>query len=175
MNRNKHFIGFLAVLMLASLACGMTDQLTGGDQDMTQVSSLWSDVPPMESMSSASQVEMPAFLKAIARPIMDTMMRGLNDGNPAGHWDWTSFMLTDQTPADVQSFYTPERMAEHGWEPSQGACVPMSETGVLCSFTKTEAGTSIGLMIIAATDEQNQQTSVFFLRAEGVETTPTPG
>ena len=51
----------------------------------------------------------------------------------------------------------------------------MTDKGVLCSFTKDEAGKSTGLIILAATDDQKKETSVFFLRAEGVSGTPTPG
>jgi hypothetical protein len=45
---------------------------------------------------------------------------------------------------------------------------------VLCSFTKELAGTTTGLIILAALDEEQKQTSVFFLRAEGVDGTPAP-
>lgn len=163
-------------LVIATLACGMTDsfinQATGGDSDMTAVSSLWSDVPPMDGMVASQQVEMPVWLKALARPIMDTMMRGLNDGQDAGHWDWTAFTLSGKTPAEVQAFYTPELMATYGWQQGEAACLPMGENGVLCSFTKEESGKTTGLIVLAATDEQKQETSVFFLRAEGVEGTP---
>src|SRR4029079_5151353 len=50
-----------------------------------------------------------------------------------------------------------------------------TDKGVLCSFTKDEAGVSTGLIILAATDDQKKETSVFFLRAEGVAGAPTPG
>jgi hypothetical protein len=142
---------------------------------MTAVASLWSDVPAMDGMTAAQQLDMPTWLKTLARPIMDTMMRGLNDGNEAGHWDWTAFSLSGKTPADVESFYTPERMAADGWQPAEAACLPMGDQGLLCSFTKEEAGQTTGLIILAATDEQSNGTSVFFLRAEGVAGTPAAG
>jgi hypothetical protein len=170
----------LAALVLASLACGLTDSVLnnvgGGDSDLQAVAELWSDVPPMDEMTSAQQIEMPAELKALARPIMDAMMRGLNDGQDGGHWDWITFSLSATAPADVQAFYTPERMTEFGWQPAEAACLPMTDKGVLCSFVKDEAGKNTGLIVLAATDEQQQTTSVFFLRAEGVAgpTTPEP-
>jgi len=169
----------LAALVAATLACGLTDNVLnnigGGDSDMQAVAELWSDVPPMDAMTTAEQAEMPAALKALARPIMDTMMRGLNDGQDAGHWDWISFSLSATVPADVQAFYTPERMSPFGWQLADAACLPMTDKGVLCSFTKDEAGKSTGLIILAATDDQKKETSVFFLRAEGVSGPPTPG
>lgn len=166
---------FIAALVLFGLACGLTNTIqkaAGGDTNMTAVASLWSDVPPMDGMDTAQQIEMPVWLKALARPIMDQMMRGLNNGSDAGQWDWTAFILSGKTPADVQAFYTPDRMSSFGWQQAEAACLPMSENGVLCSFTKEEAGKTTGLIILAATDEQKKETSVFFLRAEGVEGTP---
>jgi hypothetical protein len=76
----------------------------------------------------------------------------------------------------VEAFYTPERMAEFGWQQADAACLPMTSNGVLCSFTKqADDGTTTGLLIVAATDEAQQATSVFFLRAEGLSATPAPG
>lgn len=178
MNTKNRFIPWVALVILSSLACGLLDtavnQATGGNTNMTAVSSLWSDVPPMDGMGNSEAIDMPAWLKALASPIMDAMMRGLNNGSDAGHWDWVAFNLSGKTPADVQAFYTPDRMTGYGWEQAEAACMPMSENGVLCSFTKQDAGKSVGLIVIAATDEQKKETSVFFLRAEGVESTPTP-
>jgi len=178
MNRIR-LSAFWAALALATLACGLTDTVlkpaAGGDSNMQAVTQLWSDVPPMDAMTTAQSSEMPPVLKALARPIMDTMMRGLNNGQDAGHWDWVSFNLSATAPAEVQAFYTPERMSAFGWQPAEAACLPMSDQGVLCSFTKDAAGKSIGLIVLAATDAQKTSTSVFFLRAEGVAGTPTPG
>lgn len=176
-NRYLPYLFFIATLVLTTLACGLTDSIkkaTGGDSNMTAVSSLWSDVPPMDGTGASQEIEMPVWLKALARPIMDAMMRGLNNGSDAGHWDWVAFNLSGKTPADVQAFYTPDRMTGYGWQQAEAACMPMSENGVLCSFTKEDAGKSIGLIIIAATDEQKKETSLFFLRAEGVESTSVP-
>ncbi len=178
----KIFPIFLSLLILTSLACGLLNTVAnkaigkavGGDKDMTAVASLWSDVPPMDGMDTAQQIDMPVWLKALTRPVMDTMMKGLNNGSDSGHWDWTAFTLAGKLPADVQAFYTPERMSSSGWQQADSACVPMSEQGVLCSFTKQGAGKTTGLIIVAATDEQKKETSVFFLRAEGVDGTPTP-
>ena len=46
---------------------------------------------------------MPIWLKAVTGPILDGLMKGLNDGQSAGHWDWTAFTLAGKTPADVQA------------------------------------------------------------------------
>jgi hypothetical protein len=172
MNRIR-ILAFVVALGLTTGACGSLDRITGSDPAMQATAELWSDVPPMDGMTTAQQIEMPTWLKLLARPIMDQMMKGLNDGKQAGHWDWTAFTLSGKTPTDVQAFYTPERLSASGWQQQQGACVPMTEKGVLCSFVKADAGKTTGLIIIAATDEQKKETSVFFLRAEGQEGTVT--
>ncbi len=183
MKRIKVFPILLSLFMLTSLGCGLLNTIAnkainkaiGSDKNMTAVASLWSDVPPMDGMTTAQQIEMPAWLKALINPIMDTMMKSLNNGTDMGHWDWTAFNLSGKTPADVQTFYTPERMGAFSWQQADSACVPMTDQGVLCSFTKEESGKTTGLIIVAATDAQTKETSVFFLRAEGVPGTPTPG
>src|SRR6185295_7650390 len=55
--------------------------------DMKRVAQLWSDVPPMEGMTQSQETEMPLALRVIARPFLDALMRGLNNGKEAGHWD----------------------------------------------------------------------------------------
>ena len=179
MKQVKVFPLLFSLLMLTSLGCGLLNTVTskavGGNQNMTAVASLWSDVPPMDGMNTAQQIEMPVWLKALTGPVMDNMMKSLNNGSDAGHWDWTAFNLTGKLPADVQAFYTPERMSTFSWQQADSACIPMSGQGVLCSFTKEESGKTTGLIIVAATDEQKKETSVFFLRAEGVAVTPTSG
>src|SRR5436190_542536 len=50
---------------------------------MNRVAQLWSDVPPMEGMTPSQQTEVPLALRAIARPFLDTLMRGLNNGKEA--------------------------------------------------------------------------------------------
>jgi hypothetical protein len=173
MNRIR-ILALVVALGLTTGACGSLDRITGGEPTMLATAELWSDVPPMDGMTTAQQIEMPTWLKLLARPIMDQMMKGLNNGKDAGHWDWTAFTLSGTTPADVQAFYTSERMSASGWQQGQATCMPMTENGVLCSFVKADAGKTTGLIIIAATDEQKKETSVFFLRAEGQEGIPAP-
>src|SRR5580765_8098084 len=52
----------------------------------TNVAQLWSDVPRMDGMDTSQQIELPTGLKFIAKKMMDTMMRGVNNGKDAGHW-----------------------------------------------------------------------------------------
>jgi hypothetical protein len=142
-----------------------------GTSSGTNVAQLWSDVPRMEGMDQSQQIDMPTGLKFIAKKMMDTMMRGVNDGKDAGHWDWTAFSLKGKTPADVQTFYTTERMSEHGWK-SDGGCTNMptgtsSDQASFCAFTKQEGQKGTGLLIISAEDKETHAVSIFFIRQEG--------
>lgn len=145
---------------------------------MTNVAELWSDVPPMDGMTPSQQVDMPMGLKILARPILDGMMRGLNDGADPGHWDWTAFTLSGKTTADVEAFYTSERMEKSGWKP-QGGCASMSPNGssdaaTFCAFQKQEGDKMTGLLIIAANDKENNAASLFFIRQEAQEKSKKP-
>lgn len=174
MNTRRWMVaGWLLLIALVSPACGLGNTAVnpaGSDDAMTAIDALWSDVPPMDGMTAARQFGMPVWLKTLASPVMDGMLKELG----ASHWEWTGFTLSGQQPADVQAFYSPERMARSGWQQSKTACMPMTDKGVLCSFMKEEAGRTTGLIVIAATDDQQKETSVFFLRADGVHGTPTP-
>jgi hypothetical protein len=134
-----------------------------------KVAELWPDVPRMDGMSASQQVDIPLGLKVVARTIMDTMMRGVNDGKNAGHWDWTGFSVKDKMPTDVEAFYTTTRMSEQGWK-TEGGCMPrnasMNTQPTFCSFQKQEGVKTTGLLIIAAQDEEQHATSVFFIRQE---------
>ena len=157
-------------LVLIFIACGITDKLTGGDK-MKQVADLWSDVPRMEGMTK-SEGEMPTWLRLLVRPVLSTMMRGVNDGKDAGDWDVVFYTVAGKTPKDVKDFYTPERMTTQGWErKGDSTCMNLSgDRAVLCAFTKHADGKDVGLAIIAASDEQGKETSIFFLRNEATST-----
>ncbi|MEP7359055.1 MAG: hypothetical protein ABI847_17525 [Anaerolineales bacterium] len=59
MNRIR-FSAILTALVLATLACALPGNLlnqpASGDSDMQAVAELWSDVPPMDGMTTAQQV-----------------------------------------------------------------------------------------------------------------------
>ena len=159
------------VLVLCAVACGLIDKLSGGDR-MKAVPELWGDVPRMEG-ATKSEGEMPAWLRLLVRPVLNTMMRGVNDGKDAGNWDVVFFTAAGKTPKDVKDFYTPERMTAQGWErKGDTTCLNLSgDRAVLCAFTKRANNKDVGLAIIAARDEQGKETSLFFLRNEA---TPAP-
>lgn len=140
---------------------------TGGNS--MKVAELWPDVPRMNGMEQSQQIDLPMGLKLVAKKFMDTMMRGVNDGKEAGHWDWTGFSLSGKTSADVQAFYTPERMETNGWK-QEGGCMNMSagmsSPPTFCAFQKQEGKKATGLLIIGARDEEHNAMSIFFIRQE---------
>jgi hypothetical protein len=134
----------------------------------SKVGQLWSDVPSMDGMDQSQNIELPMGLKIIAKKMLDGMMRGVNDGKDAGHWDWAAFSVNNKTPNDVQTFYTAERMSQHGWK-SEGGCTNMSagQDATFCAFSKQEGQKGTGLILISTFDKDTNATSMFFIRQEG--------
>jgi hypothetical protein len=132
--------------------------------EMKTVAQLWHDVPPMEGMTHSDQTEMPLALRALARPFLNGVMRGLNNGNEAGHWDVAFFLVNGKTTHDVEAFYVPDRMGKYGWQ-QQGRCASMNQT-TFCSCQKKEGDKGTGLLIIAADDQQHKSAALYFIRQE---------
>lgn len=159
-------------------AKGYAEKAINSSGGMNQIADLWSDVPRMDGMTKSHQVDMPVSLKILARPVLDTMMRGVNDGKEAGHWDWTGFSIGGKTPSDVQEFYTPSRMSQYGDWQQQGGCTgaPGASAGQIsfCAFEKNQKNKTTGLLIIAADDKEHSAVSIFFIRQEAQEAQSPP-
>ena len=183
MRVNKSLVGLLTLLILASMACGLTDvisQATGGNDNFQTVSSLWSDVPPMDGLTPSQMGDMPAFVKLAMRLILGNLGRLNPQGQDqsTGMIDWIVF-TTDKSPQDVQNFYTKDLMTTNGWDSNadtpclSGSQQGAAQVGVICVFTKNQNGNNVQLAIITAQDEQTKQTNVFYLRLEETGT-PVP-
>ena len=169
------------LLIVTTLACGLldtaVDKAVSGDTNFTSASELWSDVPQMEGLT-ASQTDMPVYIKTVVRLVIGNLglLNSEGEDRTTGKVDWIVFD-TDQPPDDVKAFYTPERMAENGWEQTdQSTCVQgsdfgVTEVGALCVFAKEQDGVQTQLAIITSQDEETKNYHVFFLR---LEETPTP-
>ena len=141
------------------------------DQNLKKVGDLWSDVPRMEGLAP-SEAEMPAFVKIMMRTALNNLWRfnKENEDRTPSSGDWVAFAST-KSPDDVKSFYTNERMTSFGsWEASKNStCLNGSEhgfSGVACVFQKISNNRGIGLLIVAAPDNEKKQTHVFFVRVE---------
>jgi hypothetical protein len=165
-------------LLFGISSCRLVNTLTGNDQNLKKVGDLWNDVPRMDGLAS-SEAEMPLYVKLLMRTALNNLYR-LNkkdeDRTPATG-DWAVFSTT-KSPQDAQNFYTNERMTSFGsWEASKtSTCLNGNEyhfSGVACVFQKVANKLTVGLLIVAAQDEQKKQTNVFFVRVETPETAAT--
>jgi hypothetical protein len=169
---SRGLLALLAFTMVLTLGCGMAgglvESITGGGGGGNR--ELWSDVPKMDGLDRADE-----GLPLTARLAIQAMF--------PGDIDYLAFS-TPQTPADVQAFYTVERMNSAGWEDDGMGCVGEGSAeiagatgvGAVCFFTKQEGDKSWALAIVAAPHEGTNNTDVFFVRVNIAElVTPTPG
>jgi hypothetical protein len=139
---------------------------------MNIVAHLWNDVPPLEGMTPSQQTKMPFPIRALARPMLDNMLRDRN-GKEVGHWDVAFYVLDGKTTRDVEAFYVPARMEKYGWQ-QQGGCTNAGQVA-FCAFQKQEGDSKSGLLVIAADDPEHKSTALYFIRqdAQGTGGAPT--
>ncbi len=165
----------LVSLVLAALGCSVVDNVVrppdiGGS--LGSVPDLWDDVPRMDSLT-ASDEDLPVFVRLLVR----TVLRGVM-GNGEGAGNWIMF-ATDQTPEDVEAYYTDARMSEFDWQGSgsqtctNGSTQGIEQVGVICLFQKQVDNTFNAVIILAAENEAATTTNVVFIRIEA-EATPEP-
>lgn len=157
-------------LVLAVASCSAIKKFTG-DQNLKKVGDLWSDVPRMDGLA-LSEAEMPMYVKVLMRTVLNNLGRLNNANEDQTHstGDWAVF-TTAKVGDDVRNFYTNERMTNFGkWDASnKSTCLNGSEygfSGVACVFKKSSNNRGIGLLIVAAQDQEKKQTTVFFVRVE---------
>ena len=177
MNKALNLVLFGALLVVA-LSCNVINKFTGNDPNLKKTADLWSDVPRMEGLAS-SEAEMPVYVKILMRTALNNLYRlnNANEDRTPATGDWAVFSTT-KTPDDIKNFYTNARMTSFGsWAASKDStCSSGNQTGfsgVGCVFAKTINKRDIGLLIVAAQDEQKKQTNVFFVRVEQEETPAT--
>lgn len=159
------------LLLLAVMSCSLIDKFASGGQKMNKASELWSDVPRMAGLAQ-SDLELPLAIKLLLRTALNNLWRLNKEGEDKTpvDGDWIVF-TSGKLPADVQNFYTNERMTSAGnWETGkESTCLDGKENGingVLCVFQKVADKKEILLAIIAMQDDKSKQTNVFFLRLE---------
>jgi len=172
----------VAVLLIAlvTLACGLSSlsNLVGGNA--SSVSTMWSDVPVMSGLSK-SDLNLPLEAKVLIQGYIAAASKG------QGNIDFIAY-TTGQTPTDVASYYTVDRMTQAGWSNSdQTGCTSYDmgtstansssdSNGALCFFAKDEGNNKGALLaILAAPDsDKSGQTDVFFARIEvnNIQSTP---
>lgn len=153
----------LILVITVGLSCRLAKNLTG-DPSAGTVSSLWPDVPPLAGATKAD-LEIPLGARLALRAFMQ------------GKLNFIAF-TTDQSAADVQAFYTNERMKAAGWTPSDRGCVGDSSDkeahGLICLYKRKDAKPEEGLAIIVGQDEKTKKTELFYVRIELPEPSPSP-
>ena len=160
----KALVALLALTMVLTTGCNMVGSLFGGGGGGARA--LWSDVPSMDALKAES-----LDLPLAARLSIQAAFQGAID--------YASF-TTDKTPADVQAFYTDEKMKESGWDAGDMGCIGDAQGGAaaggaVCFFTKETEGKQEALAIIVAADDTTKKTQIFFARIDLSKLeTPTP-
>ena len=153
----------LMFVLAVGLSCRLAERLTGDPKGGT-VSSLWPDVPPLPGATKAD-LEIPLGARLAIRAMMQ------------GKINFIAF-TTDQSAADVQAFYSTERMKAAGWTPSEKGCIGDTEDkenhGAVCLFKRQEGKKAEGLAIVLAHDEKTKKTDVFYARIDLTQPTPSP-
>jgi hypothetical protein len=152
----------LVLVLAVGISCRLAESLTG-DPKAGTVSSLWPDVPPLAGAMKAD-LEIPLGARLAIRALMQ------------GKINFIAF-TTDQSPQDVQDFYSNDRMKAAGWTPSDKGCVGDTEDkdthGAVCLYKRKDGKQEEGLAIVLAQDEKTKKTEIFYARIELPEPSPS--
>jgi len=153
----------LVLVLAVGISCRLAESLTG-DPKAGTVNSLWPDVPPLAGATKAD-LQIPLGARLAIRALMQ------------GKINFIAF-TTDQSPQDVQNFYSNDRMKAAGWTPSEKGCVGDTEDkdtdGAICLYKRKDGKQEEGLAIVLAQDEKTKKTEIFYARIELPEPTPSP-
>lgn len=154
----------LILIVAVGISCGLAERFAG-DPKAGTVSALWPDVPPLAGATKAD-LEIPLGARLMIRAMMQ------------GKINFIAF-TTDQSAPQVQAFYSNERMKANGWMPNSAqGCIGDTEGkdthGAVCLFKRKDGTKEEGLAIVVGQDEKTKKTTVFYVRIELPEPTPSP-
>ena len=152
----------LILVTAVGLSCRLAKNLAGNPSAGT-VSSLWPDVPPLAGATKAD-LEIPLAARLAIRAFMQ------------GKVNFIAF-TADQSAADVQAFYSNDRMKASGWTADRGCIADSDEKehpGAMCLFKRKDGTHEEGLAIVVGQDEKTKKTEVFYVRIELPEPSPSP-
>jgi hypothetical protein len=161
----------MAIAWLLS-GCGALSNLVGGAG--TTATTLWPDVPAMDGMTQEN-IDVPLPIRVAVQALMQASAG--KEGVRVDNFAVVAY-TTAKSPDDVKAFYTAELMRGAGWNAAdQPGCAGTSEAqmvgGTFCLFGKQGTGGQSLLAIVAARNESDAKTSLFFLRFDG-DVTATP-
>jgi len=176
-NRTGIFI-LVSLLALSSLACslsGLIPGVGGSSGSATTVTDLWPDVPKMDGIT-VIKADMPIEFQIAVQAFFAAASSNQGSINFIAY-------TTDKTPADVEAYYSADRMKSAGWDANdQSGCIadtssttPSAQTGI-CFFGKTNKdNTGTLLAIVPSVDSTTKKTDIFFARIDVKDiSTPTP-
>lgn len=156
--------GLLSLMLAFMLGCSalntVTNMATGGGAGT--VSTLWSDVPPVDGATKAD-LQLPVFAQVIMRAMAQ------------GRMDFIAY-TSAKTPKEIGEFYTTERMQAQGWTEQMTPCTTSDNNGqsyTMCTFGRNTSGKQEVLAIIAAPDTATKLTQIFYVRVD-TSSTPAP-
>ncbi|HZQ05711.1 MAG TPA: hypothetical protein VFD70_03975 [Anaerolineae bacterium] len=166
----------LALVTILASGCGLASGLMGGNSGT--VSNLWSDVPPLAGATKAN-INIPLPVQILIQGFMQAANSDSSSDVKLDKFDFIVY-TTSQTPSDVASFYTADKMKAAGWnEEGTGGCSAGGDSGSggagFCAFAKKGSNRQeTVLLIMPVQDDQSKQTQVFYVRFEATQKTPTP-
>ena len=107
---------WIVCTMFVVLSCGLIDRVTDlGIENLQRSEDLWPDVPRMDGLEH-SDMELPLGVKLIMKAALNNLWRLNKEGEDKTpvSGDWVVYSTT-KPPADVQAFYTNDRMKTAGW------------------------------------------------------------
>ncbi|MCW5876460.1 MAG: hypothetical protein KIS85_06215 [Anaerolineales bacterium] len=191
----KRTLLIISLLMLASLACGLTsmvqdavgnavndavgDAVGGilGDEAGGLVDGLLGGGGAINTSSNLwidvprmpgmenENLELPLFMRLFVQFAIGQVLSAVGSDI-----DMVTF-TTQHTPEDVRAFYE-DAFDFSDWDTESQNCFTGSEVnfedvGVACAFSKEEDAGEAGLIIIANRDQNANITNVYFLRVQG--------
>jgi hypothetical protein len=161
----------LAAALLTS-GCGVVDRLTGGKP--AAANALWADVPAMPGLTK-SELEMPLPVRLMIQGIVKTAANAEGGDMRLEQAEAIAYEYA-QSPADMDTFYTLDKMRAAGWNlADQAGCgiTPVESTGMsLCMFGRAEGAKNTILIIAAIKDKEQQQATPGPVRLHGPRAQP---
>ncbi len=159
--------------MLVTVGCGAISSLVGGGSG-TKATTMWSDVPAVDGATQVNvDIPLPIRLAIKAFVTAAANSENTNSSTQLDNFDFIAY-TTPKATADVQAFYTLERMAALGWNTKDqpGCAGGNAETGTVagafCLFGKDDGAKKSILVIVAATEDSTKETQLWYARFEGV-------
>jgi len=167
-------ISLLALVAFVVSGCGLVQGIMGTKGGT--VSNLWSDVPPLPNATKAD-ISIPPIASLVIQGFIQAANADSSNDTKLEKFDFIGYQTAD-TPDQVSSFYTVEKMQAAGWNlPDMPGCTNSTGSGGVsggfCAFGKKGANNlQTILLVMPVQDDSTKKTQVFFVRFEATNKTP---